>query len=54
MLFQFKMPENGRKNRFRDKQRPNNLPLMFLDVKILTEREILHFWNLLGNNPRTV
>ena len=39
MLFQFKMPENGRKYRFRDKQRQNNLTLMFLDVKMLTERE---------------
>ena len=38
MHFQIKMRENGRKNMFREKQTTNKLPLMFLDVKVLTER----------------
>ena len=38
MHFQFKIPENGRKNIFRDKETTNMVPLMFLDVKVLTER----------------
>ena len=32
-----KMPEKGRNKVFRDKQAPNNVPLLFLDVKILEE-----------------
>ena len=32
------MPENGRKNVFREKQTTKKVPLMFLDVKVLTER----------------
>ena len=31
------MPENGRKNNFRDKQTTNKVPLIFSDVKMLTE-----------------
>ena len=31
------MLENGRKNIFRDKQTTIKVPLMFLDVKVLTE-----------------
>ena len=38
MHFQVKMAENGRKNIFRDKQTTSKAPLMFLDVKVLTER----------------
>ena len=38
MYFQVKMPGKGRKNIFRDKQTTNKVPLMFLDVKVLTER----------------
>ena len=38
MNFQVKMPENGRKNRFRVKQTTKKVPLMFLGVKVLTER----------------
>ena len=36
--FQVKMPENGRNKIYRDKQTTNKVPLMFLDVKLLTER----------------
>ena len=38
MRFQLKKPENGRKNIFRHKETTNNTPLMFLDVKVHTER----------------
>ena len=38
MHFQDKFRENGRENIFRDKQTTNNVPLMFLGVKVLTER----------------
>ena len=38
MQFEVKMSENGRKNIFRQKQPANNILLMFLDVKVLTER----------------
>ena len=38
MYLQVKMPENGRKNIFRNKEITNKVPLMFLDVKVLTER----------------
>ena len=36
--FQVKMTENGRKNIFTDNQTTNKVPLMFLDLKALTER----------------
>ena len=32
MHFQVKMPENGRKNIFRDNQKGRKIPLMFLDT----------------------
>ena len=35
MHFQVKMLDNARKNIFSDKQTKNNVPLMFLDVKVL-------------------
>ena len=38
MHFQVKMPENGKKNIFREKQTTNKMPLMFLDVNVLRER----------------
>ena len=38
MHFQIKMPENRSKNIFRGKQGRNQVPLMFLDVKVLTGR----------------
>ena len=38
MHFQVKMPENRRKNIFRDKQKPAKVLLMLLEVKVLTER----------------
>ena len=37
MNFQLKMPANGRKNIFETTQETNKIPLMFLDVKALTE-----------------
>ena len=41
MHFQVKMAENGRKNIFKDKQTTHKVPLMFLDVKVLMERQQL-------------
>ena len=38
MPFQVKIPQNDMKNVFRDKQTTNKVPLVFLDVKVLTER----------------
>ena len=38
MHLQVKMIENGKKNISREKQTINKVPLMFLDVKVLTER----------------
>ena len=35
--FPVKIPENGRKNISREKKAINKVPLMFLDVKVLTE-----------------
>ena len=35
MHFQFKVPENGRKDIFCDKQITNKVPLIFLDVKLV-------------------
>ena len=36
--FQVKMPENGTKNILRDKQARNTERLIFLDLKVLTNR----------------
>ena len=38
MHFQVKIPKNGRKSKFEDKQTRNKAPLVFLDVKMFTER----------------
>ena len=38
MHFRVEMPESERRNIFRDKQTRMNVPLMFSDVKVLTER----------------
>ena len=38
MYLQVKMPQNHRKNIFKDKQTTNKVPVIFLDVKVLTER----------------
>ena len=38
-----KLPENGRKNIFTDKQTTNKIPLMLLDINVLMESQILHF-----------
>ena len=37
MYLQVKMPENGKKNVFSDEETTNKVPLMLLDVKVLTE-----------------
>ena len=37
MHFKVKMPENGGKNIFKDKQATNKVLLMFLDANVLTE-----------------
>ena len=37
MHFQVKMLENGTKNIFKDKETTKKLPLMFFDVKVITE-----------------
>ena len=36
--FQVRMLENDRKNIIRDKQNTTKIPLMFLDVQVVTER----------------
>ena len=48
------MLENGRKNIFRDKKTVNKVPLLFLHVKVLTERQQLPFWTLSTNKQDTV
>ena len=37
MYLHVEMSENGRKNVFRDEQTTNKVPLVFLDVKVLTQ-----------------
>ena len=41
--FSIKIPENAGKRIFREKRTRNKIPLMFLDVKMLMEREQLRF-----------
>ena len=43
------MPENGRKNIFRDKEKRKKIPLKFLDVDVLLESLIFRFWSLPTN-----
>ena len=40
------MADNGRNNIFKDKQTTNQVPLMFLDVKVLSQRWQLRFWTV--------
>ena len=54
MHFQVKIQENGRKNISGDKQTGKKVPLLFLHVKVLTERQQLHFWALSTNKQGTV
>ena len=54
MDFQVKMVENGRKNILTEKQTKNKVPLLLLHVKVLTERQELHFWTLSTNKQGTV
>ena len=44
--FQVNMADNGRNNIFKDKQTTNQVPLMFLDVKVLSQRWQLRFWTV--------
>ena len=37
MHFHVKMPENGRNDKFRDKETTTNVALIFLDVRVITE-----------------
>ena len=39
---------------FRNKQTANNVPLIFLDGKVLTETQQLRFWTLSGNKQGIV
>ena len=39
MNFEVKMSENVRNNIFRDKQKTHKVPLMSLDVKLLTKKK---------------
>ena len=54
MHFQVEMKENSRKNIFTENKTTNKVPLLFLDVKVLTEREQLYYWALSTNKQGTV
>ena len=43
MYFQVKPPENDSKNTFKEKETTHKIPLMFLDVNVINESEILRF-----------
>ena len=47
--FKVKMPENGRKNIFTDKEKRKKIPLKFLDVDVVSESLIFRFWSLPTN-----
>ena len=53
MHFHVKMPENSEMNTFRLKQTTNKV-LLFLEVKMLLEREQLRFSTLSTNKQGTV
>ena len=54
MHFQIRMRQNLKKNIFRDKQSTNKVPMIFLNVKVLTETYQLAFWSSLTKNECTV
>ena len=54
MYFQVKMQEINRKNILRDKQTANKVPLLFSDIKVLTEKQQLRFWTLSTNKQGIV
>ena len=54
MHLQVNIPDNGRKNIFKDKQTAKNVPLIFLDLNVLMETQILWFWNLPTNRKGAV
>ena len=54
MYFQIKMPEKGSKNIFTGNQTIKQVPLMFLDNKVLSEKYQLRFWTMSTNKERAV
>ena len=48
------MPGNTGKNIFRDKQTTKKVPLMLLDLKVLSERQQFHFWTLSTKKEETM
>ena len=48
------MTKNGRKNIFREEQKIKKVPLMFLDVTVLTEKKQFRFLTLSTKNQGTV
>ena len=49
MHFQVKMLDNGRNNIFIDKETTKKVEVMFLNVKVLTESQLLHYCTLPPN-----
>ena len=54
MHFKVKMEETATKNIFRNKRTANKVSLIFLDVKVLTERQQLRFCTLSRNKQGIV
>ena len=52
MHFQFEMPDNRRKDRQANNQQ--GVPLMFLDLKVLSKMLQLRFWTLSTNKEGAV
>ena len=48
------MTRNGRKNIFREEQKTKKVPLMFLDVTVLTEEKQFRFLTLSTKKQGTV
>ena len=54
MHFKVEMEETATKNIFRNKRTANKVSLIFLDVKVLTERQQLRFCTLSRNKQGIV
>ena len=54
MYFQVEIQENGRKNMGTQKQTEKKVPLVFLDLKVLTQRQQMGFQTLATNKQGTV
>ena len=52
MHFQFNLPEGGKKNTFRDKEVTNKLPLMSLNVQLLTQKVRIAFFDSVNKQAR--